>query len=219
MTIEAKICGINSAEAMAAARDGGAAYAGFIFYPRSPRYVAPAQARELAAVAAGGPATVGVVVDLADAEIAAIVETVPLAMLQLHGRETPERVAAVRERFALPVMKVVSVAGAADVDRAAAYEAVADRLLFDAKPPRDRPEALPGGNALAFDWQLLAGRAWRLPWMLSGGLNADNLEQAVRTSRARAVDVSSGVEDAPGVKNPAKIAALLAAARGLQPVA
>jgi phosphoribosylanthranilate isomerase len=116
-------------------------------------------------------------------------------------------------------MKSVAVAAPEDLDRAAAYEVVADRLLFVAKPPKDRPDALPGGNALSFDWQLLAGRTWARSWMLSGGLNAGNLAEAVRISGARAVDVSSGVEDAPGVKNPAKIAALLRAARDLQPIA
>ncbi|RDD60346.1 phosphoribosylanthranilate isomerase [Ferruginivarius sediminum] len=219
MTIETKICGINSAEAMAAVRDGGADFAGFIFYPPSPRYVTPEMARGLRDVAAGRVKTVAVVVDAADDEIARIVETAGVEMLQLHGKETPGRVAEVRKRFALPVMKSVAVAAPEDLDRAATYEEVADRLLFDAKPPKDRPDALPGGNALSFDWQLLAGRTWARPWMLSGGLNAGNLAEAVRISGARAVDVSSGVEDAPGVKNPAKIGALLRAARDLHPIA
>jgi phosphoribosylanthranilate isomerase len=116
-------------------------------------------------------------------------------------------------------MKSIAVAGADDLDRAAAYTGVADRLLFDAKPPKEQPDALPGGNALSFDWQLLAGRDWPLPWMLSGGLTAENLAEAVDISRAPAVDVSSGVEDAPGAKNPEKIRALLAAAARLRPVA
>lgn len=218
MGIEVKICGIGTAEAMAATRDGGAAFAGFIFYPPSPRYVSPEAARELSA-ARGGLRAVGVVVDLSDAEIDAILKAVPLDLLQLHGQETPERVAAVKTRFGLPVMKSVAVAGEADILRARAYEDVADRLLFDAKPPKDMAGALPGGNALSFDWELLAGQAWKRPWMLSGGLNSGNVAEAVRVSGARALDVSSGVEDRPGQKNPDKIAELLAAVRDLDPAA
>lgn len=219
MNVDVKICGINSPEAMAAARDGGASYAGFIFYPPSPRYIRPETARELADVAGGALELVGVIVDLPDEEIQAIVETVPLDMLQLHGRETPERVQEVKERFRLPVMKSIPIAGADDPARAEDYFAVADRLLFDAKPPNDLKGALPGGNALAFDWRLLAGRRWPLAWMLSGGLTAGNIAEAVRTAGASVIDVSSGVEDRPGVKNPARIAELLDIARSLQPVA
>lgn len=218
MSVDAKICGLNDAEAMAAAAAGGSAYVGFIFYPPSPRYVTPESAAELARHA-GDATKVAVTVDLSDAELAEILETAPIDLIQLHGKETPERVAQVRQRFGLPVMKSIAVAGADDLDRADAYTAVADRLLFDAKPPKEKPDALPGGNALSFDWQLLAGRSWPLPWMLSGGLTAENLGEAVEISQARAVDVSSGVEDAPGVKNPEKIRALLAAAARLRPVA
>ncbi len=216
MSIDVKICGITTADALAAARDGGAAFAGFIFYPPSPRYVTP----DTAGVLAGerGPLrAVGVVVDLSDAELDALVRAVPLDLLQLHGRETPARVAEVKARFGLPVMKSIAIAGEADVARAAAYEDAADRLLFDAKPPKDLPGALPGGNALAFDWRLLAGRDWRRPWMLSGGLDADNVGEAVRISGARAVDVSSGVEARPGLKDPEKIRRFLATARALPP--
>jgi len=214
MTIDVKICGITSADALAAARDGGAAFAGFIFYPPSPRHVTPQAAGALAAER-GHLGAVGVVVDLSDAELDALVRAVPLDLLQLHGRETPKRVAEVKARFGLPVMKSIAIAGEGDVARAAAYEDAADRLLFDAKPPKDLKGALPGGNALAFDWRLLAGRSWRRPWMLSGGLDADNVAEAVRISGARAVDVSSGVEQRPGLKDPEKIRRFLAAARAL----
>ena len=218
MSVDAKICGLTDARSMAAAAEAGAAYVGFIFYPPSPRYVTPETAADLARHA-GSASKVAVTVDLCDDELAAIVATAPIDLIQLHGSETPERVGEVRQRFGLPVMKSVAVAGADDLDRADAYSGVADRLLFDAKPPKEKPDALPGGNALSFDWQLLAGRDWPLPWMLSGGLTADNLAAAVEISRAPAVDVSSGVEDAPGRKNPDKIRALLAAAARLRPVA
>jgi phosphoribosylanthranilate isomerase len=196
MSVDTKICGLSDPQSMAAAAEAGAAYVGFIFYPRSPRYVSPERAAGLAAHA-GTATKVAVTVDLSDEELAAILETAPIDLVQLHGSETPDRVAHVRARFGLPVMKSVAVSGADDLDRAASYAEVADRLLFDAKPPKEKPDALPGGNALSFDWQLLAGRDWPLPWMLSGGLTADNLAAAVEISRAPAVDVSSGVEE-PG---------------------
>ncbi len=218
MSIAVKVCGLRTAEAFAAAREGEAAFVGFIFYPPSPRYLPPEEVRDLTNGTTNGPCKVGVVVNLSDAEIEAIVKAAPLDMLQLHGSESPERVAEVKARFGLPVMKAIAVAGPDDIARAEAYLPVADRLLFDAKPPKDLKGALPGGNALSFDWQLLAGRDWPLPWMLSGGLTVDNLAEAVRIARARAVDVSSGVEDRPGEKNPAKIAALLERARTLEPV-
>jgi len=213
MSIEVKICGINAPAALAAAVEGGADYVGFVFYPPSPRAVTPAAAAALAAAAPARLPKVALVVDADDARLQEILDAAPIDLLQLHGSESVERVAAVRARFGVPVMKVLRVAGAGDVAAAAAYEPVADRLLFDAKPPTDMTGALPGGNALAFDWQLLAGRTWALPWMLSGGLNADNVAEALRVSGARAVDVSSGVEDRPGVKNPDKIRAFIAAAK------
>ncbi len=215
MTIEVKICGVTSPAALAAAVAGGADYLGFNFYPPSPRYVSPEAAREIAGAAPESLTKVGVVVDLDDAALAAILEGAPLDMLQLHGRESPQRVAEIRARFALPVMKAVKIADADDVAAAQAYCSTADRLLFDAKPPKDMAGALPGGNALALDWRLLAGTAWPIPWMLSGGLDTDNLAEAVRVSGARALDVSSGVEDRPGGKNPDKIRAFLSAAKAL----
>ena len=212
MPIEAKICGITETTGLAAARDGGAAFAGFVFYPRSPRYIAPRAAAALSAQR-GKMRSAAVTVDLPDTQLAAILDTVAIDVIQLHGAETPERVAQVRRRFGRPVMKSVAIAGPADVERARGYFDVADRLLFDAKPPKDAPDALPGGNALSFDWTLLSGETWPLPWMLSGGLTPGTVGEAARISGAPAVDVSSGVESAPGVKDPARIADFLAACR------
>ncbi|MSP89345.1 MAG: phosphoribosylanthranilate isomerase [Alphaproteobacteria bacterium] len=211
MMVRAKICGINAEDALAAAVAGGAAEIGFAFYARSPRAVSPARAAELARLAPGAIGKVAFVVDADDATLAGIVDALRPDTLQLHGAETPERVEAIRRRFGARVMKVISIAGADDVARAGRYLGAADRLLFDAKPPRNRDDLMPGGNGLSFDWQLLARRDWPLPWMLSGGLTPDNVAEAVATSGARAVDVSSGVEDRPGVKSPTKIAAFLAA--------
>ncbi len=212
MPIETKICGLRDPAAVDAAVQGGAALVGFVFHAKSPRNLAPQAAAILAARVPAGIQRVGLVVDEGDDRIAEILAAAPLDMLQLHGDETPERVAAIKQRFGKPVMKAVAIAEAADLDRAARYLGVADRLLFDAKPPASMAGAPPGGNALAFDWRLIAGRNWPLPWMLAGGLNAGNLAEAVRISGARRVDVSSGVEDRPGVKNPQKIAAFLALA-------
>ena len=215
MTVRVKICGVNSRAALAAALAGGASHVGFVFYGPSPRALEAAAAAALAATVPANVTRVGLTVDETDGRIAALLAAVPLDMLQLHGDETPERVDELRRRFGLPVMKAIRVAGAADVAAAASYGGVADWLLFDALPPRDMAGALPGGNALAFDWRLIAGRRWPCPWMLSGGLNAGNLAAAVAATGATVVDVSSGVEDRPGVKNPAKIAAFLALAASL----
>jgi len=214
MPVAAKICGLSTGEAVAAAVAGGAAYVGFVFYPPSPRAVTPAEAAALCAAVPDGIERVGMFVDADDAAIAAVLAAAPLDLLQFHGHETPDRVAEARSRFGRPVMKAVAISGPEDLIAVAGYEDAADLLLFDAKPPR-RPDALPGGNGLAFDWGLIAGRRWRRPWMLSGGLTAELLPQAVRISGAAAVDVSSGVEASPGNKDPAKIRAFLAAARAL----
>jgi phosphoribosylanthranilate isomerase len=214
MAIAVKICGLTSAAAVSAAVGGGATYVGFVFYPPSPRSVTPNNAAKLCALIPAGVPRIGLFVDAEDAVIAEALELVPLDLLQFHGNESAERVAQARARFGLGIVKAVAVAGAGDVEAAAPYEEAADFLLFDAKPPRD-PGALPGGNGLAFDWELLAGRAWRRPWMLSGGLTAELLPEAVRISGAAVVDVSSGVENRPGHKDPAKIRAFLAAARAL----
>lgn len=209
MTIEAKICGVSSAEAVAAALSHGAAYLGFVFFPPSPRHVTPAQAAALAAQVPDGVIKVGLFVEPDDDALDTALAGAPIDLIQLHGAEPPARVAEVRRRMGLPVMKAIKVATRADLETARAYEEAADRLLFDAKTPASVTGALPGGMGAAFDWHLLEGSAWRRPWMLSGGLDAGNLAEAVRISGAPAVDVSSGVEDSPGHKDPTAIAAFL----------
>ncbi|EYD71538.1 Phosphoribosylanthranilate isomerase [Rubellimicrobium mesophilum DSM 19309] len=194
-----KVCGLTAGDQVEAAAEAGAGYVGFVFFPRSPRTVGVERARELAWAAPVGVAKVGLFVDATDEELGAVIDRVPLDMVQLHGREGPERVAEVRARWGLPVMKAVGVGGAADLDRAKDYEGAADQLLLDAKAPAGA--ALPGGNGVAFDWGLLRGFSARVPWMLAGGLSPSNVAEAVRVSGARQVDVSSGVESAPGVKD------------------
>lgn len=216
MSVAAKICGLSSEAAIDAAIAGGAAYLGFVFYPPSPRSLTPARAGALCAAVPAGVQRVALFVDADDAAIGAVLDAAPIDILQFHGAETPQRVAEARRRFARPVMKAISVADPADVAAAARYEDTADLLLFDAKPPR-RADALPGGNGLVFDWQLIAGRDWKLPWMLSGGLTAALLPEAVRISGAGMVDVSSGVERKPGDKDPEKIGEFLGVAARLDP--
>jgi phosphoribosylanthranilate isomerase len=211
MSVAAKICGLSSEEAVAASIEGGAAYLGFVFYPPSPRSVSPMRAAALCAEVPASVHRVGLFVDADDAAIGRALDAAPIDILQFHGRESPERVEQVKTRFGLPVMKAIPIAAHGDATAASLYEDCADFLLFDAKPPRRR-DALPGGNGLAFDWRLIAGRRWRRPWMLSGGLNAALLADAVRISGATAVDVSSGVERRPGDKDPAKIRRFLATA-------
>ncbi len=213
MPIDVKICGLSTPETVAAAVDGGARFVGFVFYPPSPRSVSPERAAELGAEVPESVTRVGLVVDADDQTLDGIVSSARLDMLQLHGMESVDRVREIRERFGVAVMKVVRMAGPGDVAAARTFEDVAERLLFDARPPEGAGR--PGGNALAFDWDLLEGQSWRRPWMLAGGLDADNLAQAVRISGAGAVDVSSGVEDAPGVKSAEKIRAFLEAAARL----
>jgi len=215
MTIETKICGINSTEALAAAIEGGAEMVGFNFYRKSPRFLTLDAAAALARTVPRPIVRVAVIVDLDNEAIATLLAAVPLDMLQLHGREDPARTAAIRARFRKPVMKAISVARADDLDTADKFLPIVDRLLLDAKPPPAMKDALPGGNAISFDWTLLQGRDWPKPWMLSGGLTPENLADAVRISGARRVDVASGVEDRPGMKSPAKIKAFLALAKTL----
>jgi phosphoribosylanthranilate isomerase len=214
MNIAVKICGLSTEAAVTAAVAERAAFLGFVFYPPSPRAVTADQAARLCAAVPAGIARVGLFVDADDDALRAVLAEVPIDILQFHGSEGPQRVADARRRFGRPVMKAVAIAAPEDVDSAAQYQEVADLLLFDAQPP-SRPDALPGGNGLAFDWGLIAGRPWRRRWMLSGGLTAELLPEAVRVSGAAAVDVSSGVESRPGEKDPAKIRAFLAAARAL----
>jgi phosphoribosylanthranilate isomerase len=215
MSVAAKICGLSTEEAVTAAVAGGAAFLGFVFYPPSPRAVSVDKAACLGAAVPSEITRVGLFVDADDDTIRAVLAEAPIDLLQLHGHESPDRVADIKLRFALPVMKAVAIAAPEDVLGAARYEEVADLLLFDAKPPR-RPDALPGGNGLAFDWRLIGGRSWRRKWMLSGGLTAELLPEAVRLSGAQAVDVSSGVESRPGEKDLDKIRAFLAAAHALE---
>lgn len=210
--IRVKICGLRTASDVTAAAKAGATYVGFNFFPKSPRYVSFEQARSLAVDVPVGVAKVGLVVDADDALLDALTASVPLDMLQLHGHETPERVAEIRARYGLPVMKVLGVSGPADLGAIDSYSAVADQLMLDAKPPKNA--ILPGGNGVSFDWSLLSGRKyWTKPWMLAGGLNADNVADAIAQTGALQVDVASGVETAPGVKDPDLMAAFCQAAR------
>lgn len=208
--IAIKFCGLSRPQDVSAAARAGARYVGFVFFPKSPRNVTIPQARALALEVPTGIAKVALVVNADDATLDEIVAQVPLDMLQLHGSETPERVAQVRKRYGLPVMKAIGVAEAADLAAIDVYSEVADQLLIDTKKPKgaDRP----GGNGATFDWSLLAGRKyWTVPWMLAGGLTADNVAEAVRVTGARQVDLSSAIESAPGVKDADRMAAFSAA--------
>jgi phosphoribosylanthranilate isomerase len=209
---DVKICGIRTPEALHAAASGGARAVGFVFYPPSPRALTPDIAADLARMLPTGVRSVGLFVDATDEQIASVTGRVPLDLLQLHGEESPRRVADVRSRFGIPVMKAIKVATAEDLGTVEVYEAVADWILFDAKPPKS-VTALPGGTGIAFDWQLLQRVKMRKPWMLSGGLTAENLAEAVSITGAKMLDVSSGVEDRPGVKSIEKIRDFLAAAK------
>ena len=216
MSLAAKICGLTTEEAVQAAVAGEARFAGFIFYPPSPRSLGIGQAAALVAGVAPGITRVGVFVDPDDMLIENVLAKMPLDMIQLHGSETPERAATIKRHFGIKVMKAIKVASALDLQAAKDFVGSVDWLMFDAKAPKEMAGALPGGNALAFDWELLRQKNWPLPWMLSGGLTAGNLAEAVTISRAAAVDVSSGVERKPGEKDPAKIRAFLARAQALE---
>ncbi|WP_048647156.1 phosphoribosylanthranilate isomerase [Nitratireductor soli] len=204
MTFDIKICGLKTPEAVAAALDGGASHVGFIFFERSPRNVAAETAGMLRQAALGRAQAVAVSVDADDAALDAVVDAMAPDMLQLHGGESPERVAAVKTRYGLPVMKAFAIRDAADLARIAPYRGVADRFLFDAKPPKGAE--LPGGNGIPFDWRVLAGLDDDVDYMLSGGLNAGNIGAALGAVSPGGIlggiDVSSGVESAPGEKNP-----------------
>ncbi|WP_299192808.1 phosphoribosylanthranilate isomerase [uncultured Litoreibacter sp.] len=197
--IRVKICGLGTAADVAACVDAGAAYVGFVFFPKSPRHLTLGAAKAMAMEVPPGVAKVALTVNATDADLDELVAAVPLDMLQLHGTESPDRVADVRARFGLPVMKAVGVADEGDLSALNDHALAADQLLIDAKPPKDAD--LPGGNGLTFDWRLIAGRRWPVPWMLAGGLTPENVAEAVRLTGAQQVDVSSGVESAPGVKD------------------
>lgn len=203
MTPDIKICGLKTDAAMAAALAGGASHVGFIFFAKSPRYVEPVEAGRLREAARGKAKAVSVTVDADDAFLDEIVAKMQPDMLQLHGSETPGRVAGIKARYGLPVMKALSVSEGADLDRIKPFVGIADRFLLDSKPPKG--SQLPGGNGVAFDWRVLAGLDAGVDYMLSGGLNAANIGDALRQANPPGIDISSGVESAPGVKDPALI--------------
>lgn len=207
-----KICGLTRSADIDAAASAGARYVGFNFFQKSPRYLSFANAAPLAASVPEGICKVALVVNADDALLDDLVGRVPLDMLQLHGSEGPNRILEIKARYGLPVMKVVGVADADDVAALDVYGRVADQILVDAKAPKGA--VLPGGNGLTFDWRLIAGRRWPVPWMLAGGLTADNVAQAIAMTGTRQVDVASGVESAPGVKDAAMIGAFCRAAMG-----
>lgn len=208
--VRTKICGLRAPDEVRVAAAAGAAYIGLMFFPKSPRHLEIAQASALAAQVPPGLCKVAVTVNAEDAYLDQIVAKTGVDMLQLHGHEPTERVRALKDRHGLPVMKVVGVAGPEDLAEIDHYAQVADQLLVETKPAKGAK--LPGGNGIPFDWHLVARRRWPVPWMLAGGLTPDNVAEAVRQSGARQVDVSSGVEAAPGQKDPAKIQAFLEAA-------
>lgn len=214
MSLVIKICGLSTPETVDAALAAGADMVGFVFFPPSPRFVTPAAAALLAARARGRAAVAVLTVDMDEAGIGDIVDAVRPDWLQLHGREPPAEVAALKARFGLPVIKAIGIREPADLGAIAPYAGTADRLLLDAKPPRGATR--PGGNAVAFDWAILDGFAPGMPWMLSGGLDPGNVGEAIIRTRPPGIDVSSGVESAPGVKDPALIAAFVSAARRAQ---
>ncbi len=203
MVLDIKICGLGTDAALAAALAGGATHVGFIFFGKSPRNVDPIEAGRLREAARGKAKAVAVTVDADDDALDRIVNAMSPDMLQLHGKETPERVAEVKARFGLPVMKAFSIRDASDLAAIGAYRGIADRLLFDAKPPAGSD--LPGGNGVSFDWRLLAALDRNVDYMLSGGLNAANIGDALRLANPPGIDISSGVESAPGVKDVALI--------------
>lgn len=212
MTTKAKICGLSTPEAVQAALDGGAAYLGFVFFEKSPRNLAPEAAARLAEPVRGkGISTVAVTVDPDDALIDRLAATLRPDLIQVHGKESPARVREIAARAGVGVIKAFSVSSAADVDQASAYEGVAEQFLFDARPVEG--SALPGGTGARFDWSLLAGRRFSRPHFLAGGLNPWNVAEAVTASGAPLVDVSSGVERGPGLKDPALISAFLDAVK------
>ncbi len=215
MSVLVKICGLKTSAALGAALDAGADMVGFVFFPPSPRNISLDDVRALGAEVRGRAKKVALSVDADDALLSAIVDAMAPDILQLHGKETPARVAAVKARFGLPVMKAIAIETAADLGSIPQYAAVADRLLFDARAPRDATR--PGGLGKPFDWRLLQGLNLPIPYMLSGGLDPQNVAEALRITRAPGVDVSSGVERAPGEKDPDRIRSFVRAARAAAP--
>ena len=214
MSISVKICGITTPGAAEAALAAGADFGGLVFFPRSPRHVSLDQARNLAAILRGRTRVVTLMVEPTDAEVQEVVSAVNPDLIQLHGKETPARVAAIVSLAKRPVIKAIAVADSADAVGASAYEEVAEYFLFDAKA--DPAATRPGGLGAAFDWQLLSGRSFKRPWGLAGGLAPDNVARAIRIAGPAFVDASSGVEETPGVKSREKIFAFVQAARNAQ---
>ncbi|MBN9250701.1 MAG: phosphoribosylanthranilate isomerase [Mesorhizobium sp.] len=209
--LDIKICGLKTDTALVAALSGGATHVGFIFFPKSPRNITPSEAGRLRKLAGGKAKAVAVTVDADNEFLDTIVTEMQPDMLQLHGSETPERLAELKVRYGLPVMKALSVREPADLAAIAPYRGVADRLLFDAKPPKG--SELPGGNGVSFDWTILARLDADVDYMLSGGLNAANIGEAIRLANPPGLDISSGVESAPGIKDTALIEQFFKAVR------
>jgi phosphoribosylanthranilate isomerase len=214
MSLIVKICGLSTPATLDAALQAGADMVGFVFFPPSPRHLDLSRVRELGAQVRGRAGKVALTVDADDATLSGIVEALRPDLLQLHGKETVARIREIKRTFGLPVMKAIGVETAADLAALPGYAAVADRVLFDARPPKDATR--PGGLGVAFDWRLLENLAPGIPFMLSGGLTAGNVDAAVRTTRAGGVDVSSGVESAPGVKDAGMIMDFIRAARAAE---
>ncbi|MEM7471663.1 MAG: phosphoribosylanthranilate isomerase [Pseudomonadota bacterium] len=209
--VQVKICGLRTTHDVAACVAAGARYVGFVFFPKSPRHLALDEAHALALQVPAGIAKVALTVNADDDALDALMDQVPLDMLQLHGTESPDRAATLRARYGLPVMKALGIADESDLAKIAEYAEIVDQLLIDAKPPRDA--TLPGGNGLSFDWRLIAGRNWACPWMLAGGLTPANVAQAIQLTGAQQVDVSSGVESVPGQKSANLISEFIASAQ------
>jgi phosphoribosylanthranilate isomerase len=201
MSVKAKICGLSTPESLEKAISSGAAYVGFVHFPPSPRYVSPEQVTDFIQDIPPEIKKVSLTVDADDALLTEIITAYSPDLMQLHGNESPEEVHRIKEFCGLPVMKAVPISSEVDIKIARTYENVADLLLFDAKPPKSLATALPGGNALSFDWGLLEGENWAIPWMLSGGLTTENVVEAINKTHASLVDVSSGVERTRGEKD------------------
>ena len=207
-----KICGLTTLETLSAAVASGASYVGFVFFEKSPRHLTIKQASIMAKSVPTGICKTALVVDPTDQELDTLLGAVPIDMIQLHGHETAERVSEVKQRFGLPVMKAVGISDETDLNQLNEYSRVSDQILVDAKPPKDAN--IPGGNGLAFDWRLIAGRRWPTPWMLAGGLTNKNVAEAARLTGARQFDVSSGVETLTGVKDIQLISDFIQATNG-----
>lgn len=208
-----KICGLSTPETITTGLASGANWIGFVFFPKSPRHVSYGKAQELVGPVRGKASIVALTVNATDEELKAIDEAINPDIWQLHGSESPDRVAEIRQKFARPVMKALAIRDKEDLDPIPAYEAVCDILLFDAKPPRDMKTELPGGNGISFDWTLIKNLKLKKPFILSGGLTPDNVAEAIKLTRPQGVDVSSGIESEPGVKDPKKITDFISAAK------